>query len=650
MKNISKNLATMMMITMLVSSFNLFDVSGKTVPKDIRNDKKVVLDLTSRNLLADDIFIPTIDNVKVSSQHDNYPGINAFKGDGINYWKNGSEGIYKKEFAPSGIFLAVDLGSEKIINGAYIALANEAKYLNLTLDKVNAKNLAGKFEIVYTSDKDIWDSLPESSNNVCDYNWQKEGWKLAGGTETEGLWSNTTYNDKDWAYDAKDFQHEFTARYVMVYISLIGAEELPPSTDIGLIELELFGREVIKNRVKLTPEVDTYSRIAPKPIFTNIDSKANKLISIELEISEEAEKNLEGMNKEIMLQEGRDYALAGDRVTFKPEYIQSTPVGDHLFVFNFQDGKQSVYTLSVTNRNENTVVINAIEGVSPFKVLGEGLGTDEPVEGATKRIRRVIPTVERHIQNLWDKELSKYVFRINAHDTDCNDGCYAHKATYNPLTGQLIDGDNSRQRIEIRPSTDSGMDWIAVEGDITKYSWKWRLAPDYPVGNSFNHIFQMKAVNAQRKDTLLGFTDPVVESGKAIFSFTAVNKGLQFRYNDIPVEGVVMPMDKVRGRWIEVSLEMLHSDNGWVKIKIEDVGSGELLMEHLGNYDTWRRPEQNKVGELDYPATYDQYNRPKWGIYRKGATTDTPGLMPTYIDFADLTITKVETSMKDNKQ
>lgn len=67
-----------------------------------------------------------------------------------------------------------------------------------------------------------------------------------------------------------------------------------------------------------------------------------------------------------------------------------------------------------------------------------------------------------------------------------------------------MDGDNSRQRIEIRPSTDSGMDLVAEEGDVTKYQWKWRLADDYPVSGSFNHIFQMKAVNGQRKGTLDG--------------------------------------------------------------------------------------------------------------------------------------------------
>ena len=603
-----------------------------------------------RDLLDEAEFTPDETNIKVSSEDPDYPGTDALCGDGVHYWKHGGDfggGVYKDVYEPSSLFWAVDLGAEKTIESAYIVLANEAKHLNLTLDKVNAKNLSNKFEIVYTSDDRIWDQLPEASNEVCEYSWEENGWNLAGGTETEGLWSNARLNGKDWACDTKTFHHPFTARYVMVSITLLGDANLVPEHDLGLVDLQLFGYDAVKNQVELYPERADYFRGIASDVSTEFpeDEKVKSVSHITLERALEKGDGQEKPGSIVRLKKGTDYQILGNLLVFDQVYLMSLPPADNQFIVRFESGEESLFTVAVSSKSGTTSVINAVPGISPFTVLGEGLGTDEPVEGATKRIRAALPAAESHMINLFDEELGRFVMSIQAHDNDCSIGCYAHKANYNKDTGELVDGDNSRQRIEIRPSTDSGMELVAVDGDVTKYQWKWRLADDYPVSGSFNHIFQLKAVNGQRNKTLPGFTDPVQEHGKAIFSFTAVTKGLQFRSEDKVVvdqngKEVSIPMNEVRGRWIDVSLEMLHADDGWVKVMITDSQTGEVLMDYAGNHDTWRRPYQNGVGELDYPACFDQYNRPKWGIYRNGKRDVANGLKASHIEFCDLVLTK----------
>lgn len=611
----------------------------------LQTEAAVKDDIQVRDLLDESWFVLDKTNIKVSSEDPEYPGRDALMGDGVHYWKHGGKGVYKEVYEPSALFWAVDLGEEKTIESAYMVLANEAKYLNLTLDKVNARNISNKFEIVYTSDDKVWEDLPKASNEVCEYLWDENGWQLAGGTETEGLWSNASLNGKDWACDTKTFHHPFTARYVMVYITLLGDANVVDENDLGLVDFKLFGYDKVESELKLDPEKIDYFREIASDVST-VFPEGEKPVSVSrvtveraLEVGGDKPGNIE------RLRAGKDYQVLGDRIVLSQEYLMTLPPADNQFIVRFESGAESLFTVAISSKSGTTAVINSVPGTSPFTVLGEGLGTDEPVEGATKRIRAALPQAESHIINLYDQELGRYVMSIQAHDSTCRIGCYAHKANYNKDTGELVDGDNSRQRIEIRPSTDSGMDLVAEEGDVTKYQWKWRLADDYPVSGSFNHIFQMKAVNGQRKGTLDGFTDPVQEHGKAIFSFTAVTKGLQFRSNDKVVvdqqgKEVSIPMDNVRGRWIDVSLEMLHADDGWVKVMITDSRTGEVLMDYYGSHDTWRRPEQNGVGELDYPACFDQYNRPKWGIYRNGKRDAVNGLKASHIEFADLTLTK----------
>jgi len=184
-----------------------------------------------------------------------------------------------------------------------------------------------------------------------------------------------------------------------------------------------------------------------------------------------------------------------------------------------------------------------------------------------------------------------------------------------------------------------------VEGEITRYEWNWRFAEDYPVNEKFNHLYQLKAVNAQRKGTLPGGLSSGNENGMPILTFSAVDEKLSFIHSE--AYGVSTPiasvsMDRVRGVWIHVVLEMLHADDGWVKALVTDLKTGEILMDVKVSCDLWRRPYQSGVGELDYPACYDQYNRPKWGIYRRVATSDQNPLGPAHLEIADLSIKKLK--------
>lgn len=599
-----------------------------------------MINLSVTNLLSGERFQPTGDRVKVSAQHPDFPGTDAFCGDGVHMWKICGKEVYKKEFAPSTLFIAVDLGSEKVITGADVLFANQIGRLVKSRDFISrVDKLCSKYDLVYTSDKALWDSLPEPSNTVCEYDWKKEGWCLAGSTETEGMWADITLGGNDFAFDRKTLPHAVLARYVMISFSLIGLDQMHlPHWDMGLADWKLYGRDQVKNTIAVSPANPRYVTFRPEELeFTFPKEKRLKALSLHSSASLLAPVVCR------MLAQKSDYLLEDGKAVLPVSLLKTLAPGDHQLMFQFMSGETAVLPLVITSFDEGRVLVNAIPGVSPFQVLGEGFGTDEPVEGPNKRMRSLMPDAACHVQNRYDEELGREVFSFQVHTPDCL-GCYGHKSNYN-AQGEWEWGDTSRQRVELRPSTDTGDDLIAVEGEITRYTWKWRLAEDFPVNERFNHLFQLKAVNSQRKGTIPGYTNSGSENGMPILSFYAVDEKFRLIQAD-PMQNMMeiacVPMDKVRGRWVSVELEVLHADDGCVKVHMADLKSGEVLMDATSHCDTWRRPYQVGVGELDYPACYNQYNRPKWGIYRKVPTTEQNPLPPAHLEIADLSIVKVK--------
>ncbi|MGQ7887171.1 S-layer homology domain-containing protein [Paenibacillus sp. WC2504] len=632
----------------------------------------------SVNLLAPSRFTPQAGvNLKVSSEQPDHPGADALKTGGAGFWRNSSSNVYKENYAPSSLALSLDLGSPKTVDKLYLEIPNAI---------ANIQKNATRFEVYYSNDPLSWASSPTTSDVANNYDWEGNGWKLAGGTETEGMWSFVTYNGQQWGFDTKTFLYPFTARYVMINTVLVGPRDRRTDENtsaMGLSGLVIYGKDPASNATALTPSKAVYSTWdQSEPISTTVSLASGQTIT--------GITNAQG--KELVL--NTDYKVTGNKVTFESSFLAKLPLGTNEFTFRLSSGTPSIFTLDVTARglgeNSKTIKMNAIDGVSPYNVLGGAMGTDEPVEGVTKRIRDAYHAyygdrpeanlADNHVQSVWDSTLQKNVFKVVAQGRGLNNefedkvrnGEYAHKGVFDWEKGYVVGGAaiNDRQRIEIRPDEDSTKDFTAYNGDIVSYQWMWNI----PDGNQWNqsnfrHIFQLKATNAQAADTLSG-GNSAGENGAYILAMSITGKDtreLIINHNRYDGDKTLLriPLKDIGSHWIKVELQALISDSGWLTIKITDTVTGKVYTFDSpdvyqtfpkqgagdGVKDLWRRPERSvKVGsanvnfETEYPATFDQYLRPKWGIYRS-SNGGTNSAYDAELQLSDITITKVATGV-----
>ncbi|UUZ94018.1 Ig-like domain-containing protein [Paenibacillus sp. P25] len=561
------------------------------------------------------------------------------------------------------------MGKPKTIDKLYLEIPNTIS---------NIQDNATRFEVYYSNDPQAWASAPAPSDTAANYDWKANGWTLAGGTEMEGLWSYVTYNGQQWGYDTKTFLYPFTARYIMINTVLVGPLDRRASDAdamMGLSGLAVYGKDPIANATALEPAKGIYSTWDPSAPVTAAMSLADG-------------QKLTGIAKgDTLLRPDTDYTLSGSMVTFSPAYLAALPLGTHEFTFYFNSGVPSVYTLDVTARgygdNNKTIKMNAMAGVSPYNVLGGAMGTDEPVEGVTKRIRSAYhefygdqpraTAADDHVKSVWDGDLQKNVFQVMEYGRGVNneyldkvrDGEYGHKGVFDPTVGYIVYGAafNDRQRIEIRPNEDSTGDFVAHEGDLVSYQWMWNI----PDGNQWNqpnfrHIFQLKAVNAQAANTLPdGNTGG--ENGAYILAMSisgTTNRNLVVNHNryDGDKNLMTIPLKEIDGHWIKVEMKALISDTGWLTIKITDTVTGKVYTFDSpdvnqvfpkqgagdGVKDLWRRPERSGGFETEYPAAFDQYLRPKWGIYRS-SNGSTNSAYDVRLKLSDITISKLATGV-----
>ncbi|WP_282936875.1 S-layer homology domain-containing protein [Paenibacillus sp. RC67] len=313
----------------------------------------------------------------------------------------------------------------------------------------------------------------------------------------------------------------------------------------------------------------------------------------------------------------------------------------------------------IASHGGNFVHIDADPNRSPFDVFGAAFGTDNPVEGATKTVRQILPEAARHVENVYDTALGQEVFKVEVNGNDCYT-CYLHGTTYDPATGQFTGGNDDRQRIEIRPGEES-RNLVAVENEITAFHWKLKIDKDIQKPDGFFHIFQYKAYNSFG---LVGNKLPLhdvanypnfssAEDGNPILTFTissSATQNLEFRYADIGTDAgqetlASVPLNSVKDKWVDITVKVLNSEYGWVTMTMKDVATGKVIMEYNDPnrvMDMWRRPEikyNNQTFEGPYPAVSNMINRPKWGIYRK-ADKSNPNVKDAKIYLADMTVSK----------
>ena len=209
-----------------------------------------------------------------------------------------------------------------------------------------------------------------------------------------------------------------------------------------------------------------------------------------------------------------------------------------------------------------------------------------------------------HIDEVFDEDLNKYVFRFTIHVTPDNDRCKNF----------------DRQRNEIKAYKQSPDNLLAVEGEKVIYKWKFKLPEGFKSSTNFTHIHQIKAIGGS-------------EEKMPLFTLST-RKGspdrLELRYGENTDQTTLKKTDLTPfiNSWVEVTETIEYGDNNTGKyfISITKISDGSVIFYYTNNaIRTWK--------------TDAEVIRPKWGIYR--SLKDPSRLRDEELLFADFSIQEI---------
>lgn len=207
----------------------------------------------------------------------------------------------------------------------------------------------------------------------------------------------------------------------------------------------------------------------------------------------------------------------------------------------------------------------------------------------------------RHIDEVFDEDLQKYVFQFHLHVSPDNDRCK--------------EGVNDRQRNEIKTFSGSPENLIARNGEAVQYKWKFKIRDDFQPSASFTHIHQIKSVGGSYESV------PMI-------SFTLRKKKpdrLELRYTPTTNQTTIATadLDLFRGNWVSVTETIKFSNSGSYELEIKNIATNQIILTYSDtNKDMWQDGAD--------------FSRPKWGIYR--SLNNQQDLKDEIVKFADFSI------------
>lgn len=185
------------------------------------------------------------------------------------------------------------------------------------------------------------------------------------------------------------------------------------------------------------------------------------------------------------------------------------------------------------------------------------------------------PSFGRHIAEVFDATLNKFVFEFYSHVAEDNDRC--------------INFD--RQRVEIKTYDQSPANLIGTVGETVTYKWQFRLPIGFQPSSSFTHIHQVKAVGGDESDPIFTLT---VRKG---------NPNKLELIHDNTSKVAIVNLSLFAGVWVEATETLSIGPNGTYNMQIKRVSDGVTVLSYSSTNIRTIRPSNNFI-------------RPKWGIYR----------------------------------
>ncbi|MFM9825654.1 chondroitinase-B domain-containing protein, partial [Flavobacterium sp.] len=226
------------------------------------------------------------------------------------------------------------------------------------------------------------------------------------------------------------------------------------------------------------------------------------------------------------------------------------------------------------------------------------------------------PAFGRHIAEVMDADLGKYVFEF-----------YSHLAEDNDITGGL-----DRQRVEIKTYGGSTDNLKGTLGETVTYKWRFKVPTGFQPSNNFTHIHQIKAVDGDDSSPLFTLTPRygTPNTLQLIYTQDATTS------TDTKAE---VNLSLFENTWVEAveTIKIGTGTAGTYAITIKKVSDGTTILSYSSNaIQTIRTSATDPAttGKVD-----NSFIRPKWGIYR--SLLDSGKLRDDSMRFSDISISEI---------
>ena len=211
----------------------------------------------------------------------------------------------------------------------------------------------------------------------------------------------------------------------------------------------------------------------------------------------------------------------------------------------------------------------------------------------------------RHIAEVFDTELNKYVFEFYSHALLDNE----------PVDPTLTD----RQRVEIKTYAASPDNLKGTLGENIIYKWRFKISIGFQPSANFTHLHQIKAVDGDDSSPIFTLTPRIGTPNKLELIYVANASSGTDKVSIVNL----LPFE---GNWIDAEETINVGSSGTYSITLKKHSDGSVLLSYSNSNIATIRPDNTFI-------------RPKWGIYR--SLNDVGNLRDEAVRFSDFNITEV---------
>jgi len=261
-------------------------------------------------------------------------------------------------------------------------------------------------------------------------------------------------------------------------------------------------------------------------------------------------------------------------------------------------------TTFITNA-QVTLNADGPDGLGTYELITKALARGTK-NGAVEAPDAIHPSFGRHITEVYDDDLKKYVFEFNLHVTNT------------PPDNEPVKGKTDRQRVEIKSFEPSPDNLKGTTGETVQYKWRFKIPKGFKPTKDFTHIHQIKAVDGDAGNPLFTLTLRKMTNGsnqlEIIYVKDKASKMIKYQ---------TVNMSLFEGTWVEATETIKVGLKGTYAITIKKVSDGKTLMNYSNSNIQTIRADNSFI-------------RPKWGMYR--SLKDIANMKDETMRFSDFSI------------